>query len=118
MDPSTSRFTDESQLKLIKEKYGDIIMTEIGSPVLDKHAVSRVVLNDLTGLNGGADDIAKANLLHHGTKETPVGYTWHHLEDGKTMILVPTDLHESYKHTGGASFLRAGLKEFLEEEAK
>ena len=54
-------------------------------------------------------DIAKANIAHHGIQQNIKGYTWHHLEDGKTLILVPTELHEAYKHTGGASLLRAGL---------
>ena len=100
--------------KIIKDKYGDILMTEVGSPVFDKYAVARIVTDGLTGANGGMDDIAKANLLHHGTQDTPIGYTWHHLEDGKTMILIPSDLHEAYRHTGGADFLREGLKESLE----
>ncbi len=99
---------------IVKEKYGDILMTEIGSPVFDKYAVARIVSDGLTGANGGMDDIALANLIHHGTKDTPIGYTWHHLEDGKTMILIPSDLHEAYRHTGGADFLREGLKEWLE----
>lgn len=104
--------------KIIKGKYGDILMTEIGSPVFDKYAVARIVTDGLTGANGGMDDIAKANLLHHGTQDTPLGYTWHHLEDGKTMILIPSDLHEAYRHTGGADFLREGLKESLESGVK
>lgn len=37
------------------------------------------------------------------------GYTWHHVEDGKTMMLVPTDLHQAVRHTGGAALLRKGL---------
>lgn len=36
-----------------------------------------------------------------GFKERPKGYTWHHLEDGKTMILVETDVHKTFSHTGG-----------------
>ena len=100
--------------KIIKDKYDDILMTEVGSPVFDKYAVARIVTDGLTGANNGMDDIAKANLLHHGTKDTPIGYTWHHLEDGKTMILIPTELHDAYRHTGGASYLREGLKESLE----
>ena len=65
----------------------------------------------LTGLNSGADDITEiANMLHHGNTLSIPGYTWHHLEDGKTLILIPTDLHNAYRHTGGASLLREGLK--------
>lgn len=32
--------------------------------------------------------------------------TWHHGEDGYTMYLVPTDLHNAYRHRGGASLIR------------
>ncbi|WP_428659621.1 HNH endonuclease [Runella sp.] len=32
--------------------------------------------------------------------------TWHHLEDTKTMILVPFDLHSAVKHTGGVGVLK------------
>lgn len=91
----------------IKMKYGDIYMTQSGFVVLDKYAVARVEISDLTGISN--DDIAKANLAHHGIQQNIKGYTWHHLEDGKTLILVPTELHEAYKHTGGAALLRAGL---------
>lgn len=99
-----------SQIANIKAKYGDIYMSTNGFPIFDEYAIGRVEIPDLTGLNGGADDIAKANLLHHGTRDSIPGYTWHHLEDGKTMILIPTDLHEAYRHTGGADLLREGLK--------
>ncbi|MPR35904.1 HNH endonuclease [Salmonirosea aquatica] len=27
--------------------------------------------------------------------------TWHHVEDTKTMVLIPTDIHDQVKHTGG-----------------
>ena len=37
----------------------------------------------------------------------PKGYTWHHLEDGKGMLLVETKVHNAFHHSGGASVLRA-----------
>lgn len=37
-----------------------------------------------------------------GFKETPKRYTWNHLEDESTMMLVPSDLH-SVGHTGGTA---------------
>ena len=110
MDPSNS---DVAKAAYIKAKYGDIYMSRQGFPVFDDYAIARVELPDLTGLNSGSDDIAKANLAHHGTTTSIPGYTWHHLEDGKTMILIPTELHEAYRHTGGADLLREGLKEAM-----
>jgi hypothetical protein len=38
--------------------------------------------------------------------DTPSGYTWHHHQDGKTMQLVPTDIHSKTGHTGGFSLHR------------
>lgn len=34
------------------------------------------------------------------------GYTWHHLEDGKSMILVETKIHMRFHHQGGAEVIR------------
>lgn len=56
----------------------------------------------LTGSMKG--DIRAANR-EAGLLSTPRGYTWHHLEDVKTMELIPTDLH-LVGHTGG----QAGFK--------
>jgi hypothetical protein len=53
-----------------------------------------------TGTREG--DYEAANLAA-GLEETPEGYTWHHVEDGTTMQLVPTDIHTATGHTGGFS---------------
>lgn len=34
-------------------------------------------------------------------RRPPIGYTWHHHQDGETMILVDKDIHNEFKHTGG-----------------
>lgn len=41
-----------------------------------------------------------------GFRRPPKGYSWHHHQDGKTMQLVPTDLHKNVPHTGGVSIKR------------
>lgn len=38
-----------------------------------------------------------------GFNETPEGFTWHHHQDGETMQLIPSELHNNVPHTGGAS---------------
>ncbi|KIE05775.1 hypothetical protein NF27_CY00110 [Candidatus Jidaibacter acanthamoeba] len=88
----------------LKEKYPDgIWFKENGCPNFTPHAI---LIVEVTGLNGEhGHDSGKANKAV-GYKETPDGYTWHHHEDGKTMELVPKDLHDAIKHTGGASKLR------------
>ncbi|WP_339312600.1 HNH endonuclease [Paenibacillus sp. FSL k6-2145] len=35
--------------------------------------------------------------------QPPTGYTWHHHEDGKTMVLVDEDIHREFRHIGGQS---------------
>ncbi|WP_455717075.1 HNH endonuclease signature motif containing protein [Anaerosporobacter sp.] len=45
-----------------------------------------------------------------GYTSTPTGYTWHHVEDSRTMTLVPSDLHGAVRHTGGASLIRKGIR--------
>ena len=83
---------------------GDVVeFTSNGHVVLDNYAIAAVTL-ELTG--DSSKDIAKANMLFFGTSIGPQGYTWHHLEDGRTLILVPTSVHENVKHTGGAHYLR------------
>jgi hypothetical protein len=57
-----------------------------------------------TGKN--AVDFARANKAA-GLSKTPEGYTWHHVEDGSTMQLVPSDIHGATGHTGGAALARA-----------
>lgn len=54
-------------------------------------------------------DNKKANELA-GFPKTPDGMTWHHHQDGKTMQLVPTDLHKACPHTGGVSTTKHGVK--------
>jgi LXG domain of WXG superfamily/DNase/tRNase domain of colicin-like bacteriocin len=36
-------------------------------------------------------------------RKPPEGYTWHHHEDGKTMMLVDEDIHREFRHIGGQS---------------
>ncbi|MYL45248.1 hypothetical protein GLV94_06295 [Virgibacillus halodenitrificans] len=37
--------------------------------------------------------------------EAPEGYTWHHHQDGKTMILVDKKIHREFTHAGGISVI-------------
>jgi hypothetical protein len=47
-------------------------------------------------------DAPRANRMVH-LEETPEDWIWHHVEDGKTMQLVPQDLHEAVRHAGGVA---------------
>ncbi|RFB61153.1 HNH endonuclease [Bacillus thuringiensis] len=58
-------------------------------------------------------DFENANIAAKLTRDTdppildirrpPEGYTWHHHEDGKTMMLVDEDIHREFRHIGGQS---------------
>lgn len=59
-----------------------------------------------------SSDFAMANA-QCGFTSTPAGYTWHHVEDAQTMLLVPQDIHSvvfgGVAHTGGESVIAAIL---------
>jgi len=79
--------------------------TEAGYPDFSPYAQTlpngqKSVKITYTGSRGG--DFAAANAKA-GYKEMPEGFTWHHHEDGKTMLLVPERLHDAVKHTGGVA---------------
>ena len=76
-----------------------------GFAVFGPHAVATVQIEGLTGNYG--KDSALANLAA-GLASTPDGYVWHHVEDTKTMELVPQDIHNTVRHTGGAAVIRNG----------
>ena len=87
----------------ITKSYGEIYFSVNGFPIFDEYAIASITTK-LTG--NSSEDIARANLQFFGNSIGPAGFTWHHVEDGRTLILIPTDLHKEVKHTGGAHYLR------------
>lgn len=53
--------------------------------------------NKKAGLNKDSDPPVSS------LNEAPEGYTWHHHQDGKTMILVDKKVHREFTHSGGVS---------------
>ncbi|MGA3170140.1 MAG: HNH endonuclease [Chthoniobacteraceae bacterium] len=96
--PINSRFAGGTHPSGIK-------FTSQGFPDFRPHSVAEVEVEGLTG--NLAKDSAMANTAA-GLDSTPKGYVWHHLEDGKTMQLVPREIHKSVGHTGGAAVIRNG----------
>lgn len=45
-------------------------------------------------------------------------YTWHHHENGKTMMLVEQSVHNSVQHIGGASLISSGATTAIDDFAK
>lgn len=75
---------------------------EEGFPDFSPHALYSVEI-DMEG--NRTTDYTKANEAA-GIEEIPDDYTWHHHQDCKTMQLVPTDLHNEVRHTGGVSIIK------------
>lgn len=89
----------------LAKKYGKgIKFNKYGFPDFSKFAKHTAKIKGLTG--NYYKDAAMANAKV-GLKSTPIGYTWHHVEDGVTMILIPTELHKAVSHTGGAALIKS-----------
>jgi uncharacterized membrane protein YheB (UPF0754 family) len=69
----------------------------------------RIYKVELDSITGDYKDTKSANEAM-GIEDKPKGYTWHHLEDAKTLILVPEDLHDAIKHTGGRAVNKTMIK--------
>lgn len=78
-----------------------------GFPDFSPYATAKVEINGLRGRYRA--DAKKANAAA-GLKKTPKGYVWHHVEDGRTMQLIPKEIHNAVAHTGGAAIIRERLR--------
>jgi RHS repeat-associated protein len=88
----------------LRTKYSDgVRFKETGHPDFTPYSKAEVEIEGLTGHYDTDADMANKAV---GLKQTPDGYTWHHVEDAKTMQLVPQDLHYAVRHTGGAAVLK------------
>ena len=87
----------------IQQKYPHgVPFTAAGYPDFSRYSIRKVEIK----MTGNRDiDFALANKVA-GYKSTPKGYTWHHHEDCKSMLLVPSDLHRFVSHTGAIAILK------------
>ncbi|NYE71079.1 HNH endonuclease [Microlunatus parietis] len=67
-------------------------------PQFEPYSLAKVTLPQ--GFRNRRTDFAEADRLA-GFEERPRGTTWHHHEDGVTMLLVNKDLHQAVRHWGG-----------------
>lgn len=77
-----------------------------GYPDFSSHSVAEVKANGLSGEYGPDSKLANSQI---GLQKTPNDYVWHHVEDGKTMQLIPKNVHKAFPHTGGSSVIRNGM---------
>ena len=88
--------------------YKGIYYNKDGFPEFSSHAIKRIPLE--RGQKGNyTSDFTEANKKS-GYSKTPDGYTWHHHEDGITMELIPTAIHNAARHTGGTAVVKIGKR--------
>lgn len=77
-----------------------------GYPDFSEYSIETI--DDVSGMNGKYNHDSKLANEIAGFDQTPSGYVWHHVENGRTMQLIPQEVHSNFPHTGGASGLRNG----------
>jgi ankyrin repeat protein len=88
----------------LQVKYPDSVMIdERGFARFEPYSIKIIKSKELIGDHD--KDFQLADRIS-GYETRPKEYTWHHVEDGETMLLVPKDLHKAIRHTGGAAIIR------------
>jgi hypothetical protein len=89
----------------LQRKYPDgVWFSKEGFPNFGPHADKEVTF-PRGFLGNRTSDFVQANKLAD-LPRTPRGMTWHHVEDLRTMQLVPTDLHDAIRHAGGVALMK------------
>ncbi|MEI7869943.1 MAG: HNH endonuclease [Candidatus Methylumidiphilus sp.] len=94
-----------------KEGYPDFSEYTYQAKGVDGKAISGDVEIELSKAGNREQDFARARVamaekLGLNEFEEPRHWTWHHMEDGTTMQLLPTNLHKNVPHTGGVSIAK------------
>jgi hypothetical protein len=99
---------------MVEQGIQEIRYTEDGYPdfspfVYEKNGVKADVEVYLRGRRGKDDSAADARfgeMISDPDFEAPDGFTWHHSEQVGRMLLVPTSIHDAFKHTGAIPWYR------------
>jgi hypothetical protein len=83
--------------------------TAAGHPDFSRYSKRKVEIK-MSGINKVDQSLADKAAGFVGANKRPNDYTWHHHEDGKSMLLVPKDLHEKIAHTGGSAVTKGFKK--------
>lgn len=86
--------------------YETVSYDKEGFPDFSPHATKKVTVDDLEFNH--TSDFTKANKKAGLPGSVPpTDHTWHHVEDRRTMLLVPTSIHNvaegGFPHAGGVS---------------
>jgi len=95
--PFTNNFPDFSQWSR-----GQVILPSATGTKKDFTEADRIFAEQKGWLKRNGEPNASASERYRMSKKL----TWHHVEDGTTMMLVPTVIHGNTPHQGGASLLR------------
>lgn len=88
----------------IQQKYPQgVKFNSQGFPDFSPYAKAKVDVQGLTGDYRTDEALSNKKV---GLSETPDGYVWHHVENAQTMLLIPQDLHNAVRHTGGSAILK------------
>ncbi|MBO7830975.1 HNH endonuclease, partial [Burkholderia pseudomallei] len=88
----------------IQQKYPQgVKFNSQGFPDFSPYAKAKVEVQGLTGDYRTDEALSNKKV---GLSETPDGYVWHHVENAQTMLLIPQDLHNAVRHTGGSAILK------------
>ncbi len=89
---------------------GNVVRYPDGYPDFKPYAIQSVDVPDLKGNHDKQyGDFAKADArASNGGANYDVN-TWHHHENGVTMMEVPKDIHDRFRHRGGVSAIKRKL---------
>ncbi|WP_420482794.1 hemagglutinin repeat-containing protein [Burkholderia cepacia] len=88
----------------IQQKYPQgVKFNSQGFPDFLPYAKAKTDIGNLTGNYRTDEALANKKV---GLSGTPEGYVWHHVENAQTMLLIPQDLHNAVRHTGGSAVLQ------------
>lgn len=95
----------------LQAKYPDgVPFTADGFPDFSRYSRGDITSSRLTGDYTVDAKIANAayrsEAFPNGLLEVPRGWVWHHVEDARTMQLVPEDIHYAVRHTGGVAAMK------------
>ena len=88
----------------LQRKYPDgVWFTDDGFPDFSPYAME--VVRFEPRFDGNHDsDFQRANRAA-GLTEKPESHTWHHHQDGRTMLLIPKAIHNAIRHAGGVAII-------------
>ena len=98
--------------KTVNTKGGPVTFDKDGFPDFTPYSIKTVRVDGLTG--DMAKDVPKT-LEAAGLKAADVdsSYVWHHHQDGKSMMLIPHDVHTvrygGIGHTGGRAIIKHNI---------